>query len=278
MKPFEILQYNVHKSWSVMATFLRDKKVLAANVIAVQEPWKNELQHTTHEPATASFQLLYPTEGAAREHNQDQREGQNQESDPPPPGVCLFISKKLDPGTWSCQLISQDYQLLKLRKAHQDRDWTDLFIHNIYNRPGSDTLEQLRDELSRRPHGEHVVLGDMNAHHPAWGGVGTKTDREAEQLLEITNEWSLEMTTEEGKPTWTRNEQSSVIDLTFISSSLVSRLIHAKGRTTSSIPPTISRSGRCLTSKLQLLCSRCEEIGTQRTTKDSSKRSRRVFR
>jgi hypothetical protein len=40
---------------TVMATFLRDKKVLAANVIAVQEPWKNELQHTTHEPATASW-------------------------------------------------------------------------------------------------------------------------------------------------------------------------------------------------------------------------------
>lgn len=69
------------------------------------------------------------------------------------------------------------------------------------------------------------MLGDMNAHHPAWGGVGTKTDREAEELLEITNEWSLEMTTEEGKPTWTRNDQSSVIDLTFVSSSLVGRLI-----------------------------------------------------
>ncbi|OQD65578.1 hypothetical protein PENANT_c388G10671, partial [Penicillium antarcticum] len=54
---FEILQYNVHKSWPVMATFLRDKRVLAADIIAVQEPWTNELQHTTHEPATASFQL-----------------------------------------------------------------------------------------------------------------------------------------------------------------------------------------------------------------------------
>lgn len=167
----------------------------------MQEPWRNELQHTTRQPATASFQLLYPTEGAVREQTQDQHEEQNQESDPAPPGVCLFVSKKLDPGTWSCQLISQDYQLLKLRKACRDRDWTDLFIHNIYNRPGSNTLEQLRSELSKRSFGEHVVLGDMNAHHPAWGGVGTKTDREAEQLLGITNEWSLEMTTEEGKPT-----------------------------------------------------------------------------
>ncbi|OQD67255.1 hypothetical protein PENANT_c176G09235, partial [Penicillium antarcticum] len=97
-----------------MATFLRDEKVLAADVIAVQEPWKNQLQHTSHQPATASFQLLYPTKGVRQE--------QNQESDPPPPG---------------------DYQLLKLRKTYRDSDWTDLFIHNIYNRPGSDTLERL---------------------------------------------------------------------------------------------------------------------------------------
>ncbi|KAJ5766658.1 reverse transcriptase [Penicillium nucicola] len=68
----------------------------------------------------------------------------------------------------------------------------------------------------------------MNAHHPTWGGTGTKAGREAEQLLEITNEWGLEVTTEEGKPTWTRNDQSSVIDLTFVSSSLVGRLIQCE--------------------------------------------------
>ena len=121
----------------------------------------------------------------------------------------------------------EDYQLLKLRKTRRDGDWTDLFIHNIYNRPGSQTLEQLRCELSKRL-GEHVILGDMNAHHPTWGGTGTKADREAEQLLEITNERGLEVTTEEGKPTWTRNDQSSVIDLTFVSSSLVGRLIRCE--------------------------------------------------
>ncbi|OQD70537.1 hypothetical protein PENANT_c258G05298, partial [Penicillium antarcticum] len=71
-------------------------------------------------------------------------ESQNQTLAPPQPGVCLLVSKKLNPSTWSCQLISQDYQLLKLRKARRDGDWSDLFIHNIYNRPGSETLEQLR--------------------------------------------------------------------------------------------------------------------------------------
>lgn len=227
MKGFQILQYNVHKSWQVMATFLRDKTVLGADIIVVQEPWKNELQHTTHQPATATFQLIYPSkepvDGENAGHN-----GQNNVSSPRQPGVCLFVSKQLDPSTWSCRLISQDYQLLKLRMAHRGRDRTDLFIHNIYNRPGSNTLEQLRHELSKRPHGEHVILGDMNAHHPRWGGIGTNADQEASQLIEIINEWSLEILTEEGRPTWTRNDQSSVIDLTLSTPSLVNRLIQCQ--------------------------------------------------
>jgi hypothetical protein len=68
----------------------------------------------------------------------------------------------------------------------------------------------------------------MNAHHPLWGGLGSKTDKEAEQLLEIATECGLELTTEKGKPTWSRNYQSSVIDLTFISSSLAGRLIRCE--------------------------------------------------
>jgi endonuclease/exonuclease/phosphatase family metal-dependent hydrolase len=218
MKSFEILQYNAHKAWPVMATFLRDKTVVAMDIIAVQEPWKNGNQHTTHQPATATFQLLYPAQPASR----------GQQTTPPQPGVCLFVSKKIDAATWSCQLISQDYQLLKLRRAHIGKDWTDLFVHNVYDRPGSNTLAQLRGELAKRPLAEHVILGDMNAHHPAWGGIGTKVDDEAEQLLEIMDAHDLDLTTEEGKVTWTRNDQSSVIDLTFISSSLSSRLIRCE--------------------------------------------------
>lgn len=224
MKEFQILQYNVHKSWQVMASFLRDEKVLEANVVAVQESWKNELQHTTHQPATATFQLLYPSKEPIGEYDSSRRD-QDNDAGPRQPGVCLFVSKKLDPSTWLCQLISQDYQLLKLRIAHQGKDWTDLFLHNIYNRPGSNTLERLRQELVKRPHGEHVILGDMNAHHPRWGGVGTNADQEASQLIEIINETGLEIVTEEGRPTWTRNDQSSVIDLTLTTPRLVSRLV-----------------------------------------------------
>jgi hypothetical protein len=57
----------------------------------------------------------------------------------------------------------------------------------MYNRPSNNTLAQLRDELAKRPLAKYSVLGDTNAHHPAWGGIGTKIDDGAEELLEITD-------------------------------------------------------------------------------------------
>ncbi|KAJ5313174.1 uncharacterized protein N7443_000058 [Penicillium atrosanguineum] len=178
-----------------MATFLRDRKVLAADIVIVQEPWRNEQQHTTHQPATAAFQLVYPAKETPRE--MDQNGDQEQDPDRHQPG-----------------LISQDYQLLKLRRAQPGKHWTDLFVHNVYNRPSSNTLAQLRGELARRPLAEHI------------GGIRIIANNKAEQLLEITDERGLELITETGRATWSQNDQSSVINLTFISLSLFNQLVN----------------------------------------------------
>ncbi|KAJ6016472.1 zinc knuckle domain protein [Penicillium herquei] len=184
-----------------MATFLRDKQALDTDVIAVQEPWNNQKNNTTHQPAGRTFQLVFP-----------------RYSDKEIPGVCLYVSKKIDPATWSCQQISVDYQILKLRRQ-LGHGWTDVFVHNIYNRVGSGLPLRLRTELQKRKEAEHIVIGDFNLHHPA-------TDPEAEDLLLISDESCLALITEEGRATWQRGERSSVIDLTFISDSLVDRLIY----------------------------------------------------
>ncbi|OQD74219.1 hypothetical protein PENANT_c186G08171 [Penicillium antarcticum] len=60
------------------------------------------------------------------------------------------------------------------------------------------------------------------------GRIGTKVDKEAEQLLEITDEQDLELLNEEEEATWSRNDQSSVIDLIFISPCLTSRLVRCE--------------------------------------------------
>ncbi|PCG88662.1 Endonuclease/exonuclease/phosphatase [Penicillium occitanis (nom. inval.)] len=152
MSKFEILQYNTHKSKDeVMATFLRDPEVLQASVIAIQEPWKNEYDDTTHQPSRLTHQLLY------------------------------------------------------VRAI--DGEVYDLYIHNIYNEPKLPTFDLLNRELLRIGRSwtiGHLILGDMNVHHPAWGGPGTKIDSEGTYLLEIMDRHKLELTTEEGIITWER--------------------------------------------------------------------------
>lgn len=63
-KPLQILQYNMSQSKdSVMADFLRNPQVLELEVIAIQDPWRNPWQDTTHYPAKATHHLVHPLEG-----------------------------------------------------------------------------------------------------------------------------------------------------------------------------------------------------------------------
>jgi hypothetical protein len=121
--------------------------------------------------------------------------------------------------------VDRDYQILKLRKVHTNGNWTDLFVHNIYNRPGTGMPDKLRHELSKRKEGEHVIIGDFNAHHPVWGGPGVTAEPESEEFLLLADQFKLDLLTG-GKPTWERGGMETVIDLTWVSEELTSRLIN----------------------------------------------------
>ncbi|KAJ6133707.1 hypothetical protein N7523_000029 [Penicillium sp. IBT 18751x] len=95
---------------------MRDPTVLEAGVIAIQEPWANPFQETTHHPAKQSHQLLYP--------QADETGGERTR-------VCFFVSKKLD--GWTHVVHSRDCQELRLR--HQDREL------RIFNAGSLSTLE-----------------------------------------------------------------------------------------------------------------------------------------
>jgi hypothetical protein len=71
---------------------------------------------------------------------------------------------------------------------------------------------------------EVILLGDFNCHHPAWGGRGTATEKQADHLLKATQGWNLSLETPPGEPTWRRGLRESVIDLTFISEALQQHL------------------------------------------------------
>jgi exonuclease III len=108
-----------------------------------------------------------------------------------------------------------------------------LTIHNIYNQAGTGTLQRLRDQLTTATTismangipDDHIIVGDINIHHPIWGGPHAATEEEAEDFIQDMDEAGMELLTEPGTVTWQREEQESTIDLTLISRSLTERLI-----------------------------------------------------
>ena len=80
-KELKIYQYNVRRSKDVvMAQFLRDPEVISADIIAIQEPWENPFQDSTHHLLRQTHELLYP---AASEIGGRAR-------------VYMFVSKKIE--------------------------------------------------------------------------------------------------------------------------------------------------------------------------------------
>jgi hypothetical protein len=158
-------------------------KVLKASIIAIQEPWRNEYDDTTHQPAQTSHQLLC-----------------SKAVDGVRACVALFVNKQVNPAMWTHIVVSLDYQILHLRHTRGEQSH-DLYLHNLYNEPRLPTFNLLDRELARlgrSPTIEHLILGDMNVHHPAWGGPGTNIDTEATELLEIVDRHEIELATEEG--------------------------------------------------------------------------------
>jgi hypothetical protein len=70
-----------------------------------------------------------------------------------------------------------------------------------------------------------VVVGDINLHHPTWGGPYTVAEEAAEDFIYDTDEAGMDLLTEPGTVTWQREDQESTIDLTLVSRSLTERLI-----------------------------------------------------
>ena len=102
-------------------------------------------------------------------------------------------------------------------------------IINVYNPQvrGPRVQEWPRIELAlQEAQGEVILLGDFNAHHTQWGGVGVACDQDAQHLLDTTHNLDLTLLTSQGETTWRRGLQNSVIDLTFASPGISGRVVY----------------------------------------------------
>ena len=148
-------------NWSkdiVIVQFIQNLLVLEADVITIQEPWKNLFQNIIYYSANKIYQLLYPTANdieAARAR------------------VCLYISRKIDPQFWKYTVHSVDCQEIEIQYRHSQLRIINLYNPNPWNKTGTSTIDILEHVVNRRSQ-EYIILGDFNLRHPAWNDPDTR--------------------------------------------------------------------------------------------------------
>ena len=166
-----------------MASFLRDKDVCAFDIIAVQEPWPNNYnsEPTTNYPNSDSHHLFYPSPS---------------EYGGAIPRVYFYIFRRIHTEAVSFRAWSRDLLTAEIALDSPDEKLNCLRIHNIYNEP--EILPAALGDLERALYDEgrfinptaddwieDIVIGDLNVHHPQWGGTHVKADRRSDALFDI---------------------------------------------------------------------------------------------
>lgn len=131
-----------------MVSLLRDERIKDFDVIAIQEPWRNNFINTTHYPYGQFFDLAY--------------------LDHPETRTCFLINKRIARTRWTAVLHSLDLSTLTLETT-KGGDAEPIYIYNVYNlttNTRETTVPLLREVLTQPTQGNHIVLGDFNLHHP----------------------------------------------------------------------------------------------------------------
>ena len=180
------------------------------DILAIQEPYRNPFQNTTYHPAKDRFHLLYFDSGDTR--------------------TCIFVNKKIDPGTWNIRYVNGDIGVFHLNTP----EGQNMHIYNVYNQPRGEsdtrTLELLEEELRREdPHSHILLLGDFNLYHPQWSDLRSqRPPRESHTLVNMTQNTRLWQVTPRGMRSHRSHHGDSTIDLAFATHTLREQLLHCK--------------------------------------------------
>lgn len=141
--------------------------------------------------------LLRPTE---------QVHGGKAEIDAAKPRVCFYVNKRIDPKSWSIRYHTRDACTLTMKT-----DSGAIHVHNVYveskvRDEGDENRQELRTATAKATlqvvgrllrnsgAGQHVVVGDVNLHHPLWSQTtqSQQEDEDAEDLISIMGDRDMQ--------------------------------------------------------------------------------------
>lgn len=215
----------------VVASLLRDPKLIEYDIVAIQEPWTNPYCYTTHNPVRDSFVLYYmPT-------REDNVWGSISER----ARTCLFVNRRIHPNSIS---FLPAYSMRDIYSTKDDQHTTVVRIHSVYNALGGDgdqpqpalsTLDvalncegTFRNPKDPNKRVESIIVGDFNIHHPAWGGESVNADARSNTLMELIDDYGLTQHVPVGSQTYLpmiSAHRPSTLDLAFTTQGLKDRVI-----------------------------------------------------
>lgn len=207
MRDLVLIQYNMQKSDKNAIPFFVRREAQDADFILVQEPWENP-----HKKATVKAHNFWEVHHT----NENQRFR-----------VASYVNKRLDLNAWDVIRLEKDIITIKLQTGD-----TPIFIHNVYSEPAAshatvdfDTpVHNLAEVLAKT--GEHIMMGDLNLHHPMWCGPrNPQTHALASTLINSTQTAGLTLATKPKVITRAFNGSESTIDLCFLSAIMQQRLL-----------------------------------------------------
>jgi Reverse transcriptase (RNA-dependent DNA polymerase)/Endonuclease-reverse transcriptase len=170
-----VIYWNTAKNPEAIPIALGDR--CEFDVIAIQEPSRNKETGRLYCPARGKYYLIYGGTGRA----------------------ALYVHKRHSIASWS-QDTGEDWCSVTFGSGQEA-----VTVWSIYSPcEEADWRSPLNELAERPPVGRHLLVGDMNLHHPLWDREG-RVSSHADVLLSLAERWGLDLATPWGEPTRRRN-------------------------------------------------------------------------
>ena len=200
----QTLSYNLHKSHTVFDSFFNNPLTLEVPLIFIQEPPKKP-QSENQMRSWPGYNIIYPST------NMDEQ-----------PFTGIYIQKAFQEKICMIETIEIPSPNITGVRIKMKEDSVPVNFINVYNRPDSYTLLLVSDIVRQLANQPTHLLGDFNAHHPAWNPteLNTRTETDTEEMVSLLQQYNFTLVSPPGIPTRYGRGSATTIDLYWLSSTV----------------------------------------------------------
>ena len=200
----QTLSYNLQKSHTVFDSFFNNPLTLQVPLIFIQEPptkprSKNQMR------SWPGYNIIYPST------NMDEQ-----------PYTCIYIQKAFQEKIYMIETIDIPSPNITGLRIKMKEDSVPVNFINVYNKPESYTLLLVSDIVRQIANQPTHLLGDFNAHHPAWNPteLNIPTEKDTEDMVSLLQQYNFTLVSPPGIPTRYGFRSATTIDLYWLSSTV----------------------------------------------------------